>query len=137
MFCRGGEQYDPVTDHSFVLGWDGNNRPPHIIVNGDSLPQPLKLEFGKTHRLRFINIGPAGRMFFAMQRDSTPVAWKSRAKDGADLPVLLRVSGPSVVRLNVGETFDAEFDPPSRGEYRLTAGPLARKTAWVQRIIVR
>lgn len=132
-----GETYDPVTDHAFVVGWDGPKDPPKIVVNGDSLPPPLELRMGRTHRLRFVNIGPAGRMLFTMSRDSIPVTWKPRAKDGADLPPIWRVSGPSTVRINVGETFDAEFDPPSPGEYQLIVGPPKTKPMWVQRVIVR
>ena len=131
-----GEKYDTRIDHTFVLGWNGRIAG-HILVNGDSVAPPLELEFGKTHRLRFINIGPAGRMFFAMRRDSTPVAWIPRAKDGADLPMISRTAGAAIRRLNVGETFDAEFDPPARGEYRLTAGPPLAQMVWFQRIIVR
>jgi FtsP/CotA-like multicopper oxidase with cupredoxin domain len=129
------EKYDPRFDHSFVAGWDGDDD--HIIVNGDSLPQPLVMTAGKPHRLRFINIGPADRLFFAVRRDSTPVAWKPSAKDGADLPPGARISGPSIVRLNVGETFDAQFNPEERGEYLLTVGRPKSPLKWKQRIIVR
>ena len=130
------ENYDPKTDHSYVLGWNGSSKP-QIVVNGDSLPAPLEIERGKTHRFRFVNIAPAGRMFFAMRRDSIPVTWTPRAKDGADLPLGDRKVGPSIRRLNVGETFDAEFTPQTPGEYKLTAGPKGGPNFWVQRIIVR
>ena len=78
-----GQRYDPTTDHSFVMGWDGPGGLPNILVNGDSLPKPLEMKFGKSHRLRFINIGPADRIFFAVRRDTTTLTWKPRAKDGA------------------------------------------------------
>jgi FtsP/CotA-like multicopper oxidase with cupredoxin domain len=130
-----GQLYDPQFDHSYVVGWDGDDS--HLVVNGDSLPKPIEMEFGKPHRLRFININPADRVFFAVRRDSTPVVWKPRAKDGADLPARWQVAGPSIVRLNVGETFDAMFNPPARGEYLLTAGRPKTQMKWIQRIIVR
>jgi manganese oxidase len=132
-----GERYDPATDHSFVMGWDGPDGKPNILVNGDSLPKPVEMKFGKSHRMRFINIGPADRIFFAVRRDTTTLTWKPRAKDGADLPLRLHVPGPSIVRLNVGETFDADFDPPAPGEYRLTVGRPKTPMSWSQRIIVR
>jgi FtsP/CotA-like multicopper oxidase with cupredoxin domain len=132
-----GQRYDPTTDHAFVMGWDGPANVPNILVNGDSLPKPLEMKFGKSHRLRFINIGPADRIFFAVRRDTTTLTWKPRAKDGADLPSGWHVAGPSIVRLNVGETFDADFNPPAPGEYRLTVGRPKTPMAWSQRIIVR
>ena len=130
-----GQRYDPRFDHSFVAGWDGDDS--HIIVNGDSLPKPVELQFGKPHRMRFINIGPADRLWFAVRRDTIPVVWKPRAKDGADLPARWQVAGPSKVRLNVGETFDAFFDPPARGEYLLSVGRPKTQMKWTQKIIVR
>jgi len=129
------QRYDPRFDHSYVAGWDGDDA--HIVVNGDSLPKPIEMEYGKPHRLRFINLGPADRIMFAVRQDTTPVAWKPRAKDGADLPPDRQVAGSSRVRLNVGETFDAIFDPPARGEYLLTAGRPKTQMKWKQTIIVR
>jgi FtsP/CotA-like multicopper oxidase with cupredoxin domain len=119
------------------MGWDGPADVPNILVNGDSLPKPLEMKLGKSHRLRFINIGPADRIFFAVRRDTTTLTWKPRAKDGADLPPSWHVAGPSIVRLNVGETFDADFNPPAPGEYRLTVGRPKTPMSWYQRIIVR
>lgn len=130
------QKYDPSTDHAFVLGWDGD-KGDKFLVNGDSLPPPLEIEHGKTHRLRFINIAPADRIFFAVRRDSIPATWMPRAKDGYDLPIGNRKEGPAIRRLNVGETFDAEFTPQSPGEYRVTAGVKTAPYLWVQRIIVR
>ena len=130
-----GQKFDPLFDHSYVAGWNGDNE--HIVVNGDSVGRPMEMKFGQPHRLRFINIGPASRLWFAVRRDSTPVVWKPHAKDGADLPVARRVAGKSIVRLNVGETFDAMFNPVERGEYLITAGRPQTQMKWSQRIIVR
>ena len=130
------QKYDPSTDHTFVLGWDGD-KGDKFLVNGDSLPAPLEIEHGKTHRLRFVNIAPADRLLFALRRDSIPATWTPRAKDGYDLPVGNRKEGPAIRRLNVGETFDAEFSPKSPGEYKITVGVKAKPELWVQRVIVR
>lgn len=130
-----GQKYDPSVDHSFVAGWDGDDS--HIVINGDSAAKPIEMKFGATHRLRFINIGPADRLWFAIRQDTTPVEWKPRAKDAADLPPARQINGPSAVRLNVGETFDAMFDPPARGEYLLTVGRPKTRMTWKQKIIVR
>ena len=133
-----GQRFDPRTDHVFVVGWDGPRRvPPRIVVNDDSLPPPLDLAFGVSHRLRFINIGAAGRVIFALRRDSTFLKWRRLAKDGADLPSAAAIVTPSVQRLNVGEMFDAEFTPPERGEYFLTVGPPLAQMVYRRKIIVR
>jgi manganese oxidase len=133
-----GQRFDPRTDHVFVVGWDGPRRvPPRIVVNGESAPPPLDLAFGVSHRLRFINIGAAGRMIFALRRDSTVLKWRRLAKDGADLPPAAAIVTPSVQRLNVGEMFDAEFTPPERGEYLLTVGAPNAQLKYRRKIIVR
>ena len=132
-----GEKFDRSRDHVFTIGWDGVGGSPNIVINGDSILAPLEIEYGKTHRFRFVNIGPATRFTIAMRRDSIPVSWRPRAKDGADLPPAGRKPGPAITALNVGETFDAEFDPPARGEYRLTIGPPAAQALRTRRIIVR
>lgn len=133
-----GQRFDPRTDHVFVVGWDGPRRlPPRIVVNDDSLPPPLELAFGVSNRLRFINIGAAGRVIFALRRDSTFLKWRRLAKDGADLPPAAAIVTPSVQRLNVGEMFDAEFTPLERGEYLLTVGPPLAQMVYRRKIIVR
>ncbi len=116
------DKFDAETDHVFTLGWDGDSEPAKLMVNGDTTGLvPLVMKHGKTHRLRFINIGAAGGLMFAMRKDSTPVTWKPRAKDGADLPSSLRVMRPATRRLFTGETFDAEWTP-GPGEYVFTVG---------------
>jgi FtsP/CotA-like multicopper oxidase with cupredoxin domain len=130
-----GEKYDPATDHAFVFGINGPK--PRPMVNGDTISAPLEMKVGTTHRFRFINIAPAGRVFFALRQDTTPVTWTPRAKDGFDYPLANRKVGPAIRRMNVGETFDAEFTPQSPGEYRLTANPPKAPNVWVQKVIVR
>jgi manganese oxidase len=115
-----GEPFDPRTDHVFLVGWDGPEQPPNLVVNGTATPRPVTMEFGTTHRLRLINIGVAGIVRFALQRDTTLVAWKALAKDGADLPPSQATSRRAVQLIMVGETYDFEFDPPERGVYTLS-----------------
>ena len=114
-----GERFDPSRDHVIVAGWDGDVRPRRLVINGDSAPPPLVLARGQRHRFRFVNIGAAGFVRFSLNRDTTLVRWRAVAKDGADLPLATAVEGPSTVRLNVGETFDAAFDAREPGEYQL------------------
>ena len=114
-----GKPLDPRTDHVFIVGWDGPEQPPHIVVNGTATPPPVTMEFGATHRLRLINIGVGGIVRFALQRDTALVTWKAVAKDGADLPAAQATTRRAVQPIMVGETYDFEFNPPERGVYTL------------------
>ena len=135
-----GERFDPSRDHVIVAGWDGDVRPRRLLINGDSAPPPRVLARGQRHRLRFVNIGAAGFVRFSLKRDTTLMRWRAVAKDGADLPAA-RVDGPSSVRINVGETFDAVFDATEPGEYELshelTLRPGIAGVTRRQRVIVR
>jgi manganese oxidase len=133
-----GKRFDTRRDHLFVLGWDGETRLPtlpRLLVNGDSVAAPLELTAGKVHRLRFINIGPAGLVRFAIYRDTSLVSWRRLAKDGADLPSAQSIQVPSAQLMAVGETYDFEFKP-SPGRYRLAA-ELRGKPLWARVLLVR
>jgi FtsP/CotA-like multicopper oxidase with cupredoxin domain len=136
-----GERFDPSRDHVIVAGWDGDVRPRRLLINGDSAPPPLVLARGQRHRLRFVNIGAAGFVRFSLKQGTTLVRWRAVAKDGADLPAVATVDGPSSVRINVGETFDAVFDATEPGEYEmafdLTLRPGVPGASRRQRVIVR
>ena len=133
-----GQRFDPKTDHVFVAGWDGNlTEKPSIVINGDTAAAPIELAAGVPHRFRFINIGPAQRLVFAIRQDTTVIKWRRLAKDGADLPPAMAITSPSTRRLGVGEMFDAEFLPPSSGEYRLTIGMPNAQMKYSRKLIVR
>jgi FtsP/CotA-like multicopper oxidase with cupredoxin domain len=131
-----GRRFDPALDHLFVAGWDGDGEPPRVVVNGDSASPPLHLAGGRVHRFRFVNIGPALRLRFAIYRDTALVTWRRQAKDGADLPRHQAVMAPATEVLEVGETFDAELRL-DRGEYRLQAASVPAKPYYVRRLVVR
>lgn len=131
-----GQRFDPATDHIFIAGWDSDSLKLVTLINGDTAAAPLELAAGVRHRFRFINIGAAGRLIFAIRQDSTVMTWRRLAKDGADLPPLLAITSPASRRLGVGEMFDAEFLPPSPGEYRLTVGSPNRQMKYSRRLIV-
>jgi FtsP/CotA-like multicopper oxidase with cupredoxin domain len=131
-----GARFDPSRDHVFIGGWDGGAEPPHLLINGDSLPRvPLELEAGVPHRFRFINIGPAGGYWPSLRQDSTLQLWRHIAKDGADLPAARAVERPARFRIQVGETWDFEWTPRP-GEYTLALGD-RDKPEILQRIVVR
>jgi manganese oxidase len=133
-----GRRFDRRRDHLFVIGWDGETKPPtlpHLLINGDSLPGPLALDAGVVHRLRFVNIGPAGLIRIALLRDTSLVSWRRLAKDGAALPPNQAVRAPSAFRIAVGETYDFEFTPKA-GHYRLVA-EVRERPLWTRRLVAR
>ncbi|MGE0352148.1 MAG: multicopper oxidase domain-containing protein [Gemmatimonadales bacterium] len=130
-----GERFNPDIDHVFTAGWDGPDDPPSIVVNGDPDPGPLMLAAGRTHRMRFVNMGMAVRLRFAIYRDSSLSTWRAIAKDGADLPAWQARPGPSWLEISVGETADAAFTPPEAGEYRLEARA-GSHVFWSRKLVV-
>ena len=133
-----GERFDGRRDHVFVTGWDGETRFPapfHLIVNGDSTPGPYPLAAGVTHRLRLINIGPAGLIRYSILRDSALVTWRRLAKDGASLPPHQAVEGRSAQMMAVGETYDFEFKPAA-GTYRLVID-VRDQVRWSRELVAR
>ena len=135
-----GQRFDRTTDHVYVFGWDGPAEPPQMLVNGDSVLAPKTLAAGRKHRLRFVNIGPAPYVLVTLKRDTSLVEWRAVAKDGADLPPSQVAVRPATVMLNVGETYDFEFDAREPGEYTLSMDQLLRPRGAIprpQRLIVR
>ncbi len=130
-----GQRFDPATDHLYVGGWDGPEDPPHLLINGDSIPPALELAAGVPHRFRFVNIGVAGGYWPSLRREGNLLTWRSVAKDGADLPPALAIPRRAQFRIQVGETADFMWTPEP-GTYTLSLGTLVNP-AWVQRIIVR
>ncbi len=135
-----GQSYDPATDHTFILAWDlgsPDGEGIRFVLNGTADPAPAELEAGKTHRLRFINIAPAGAMRITLVADSTAaIPWTPVALDGADLPPALVRERPGQTRINVGETADFAFTPPAPGTYALLMGRPDRQLLR-QELIVR
>jgi FtsP/CotA-like multicopper oxidase with cupredoxin domain len=134
-----GKVFDPRTDHVHVLGWDSSkNSTVHFLVNGDSVTSPpIEMAVGETHRLRFINIGAAGRLPLSLKRDTTFAQWLPVAKDGADLPPAQRVAKRALQLVDVGETYDFEFSPTAPGEYVLSSPVDPKGGTWKRKIIVR
>ena len=119
-----GRAFDPATDHVFVIGWDGEQDDPatggpRVLVNGDSVPPPLRLAADKAHRLRFVNIGPAAAHTIRLRRDTTEVEWRRVAVDGADLAPSQATRVPARHRIAVGQTADFEVRL-APGSYRLS-----------------
>jgi FtsP/CotA-like multicopper oxidase with cupredoxin domain len=125
-----GEKWDPARDHVFVLGWHTPEEPPTLLLNGDSVPPPVTFAPGR-HRLRFVNIGPAGAPMFRLLQAGNLVTWTPLAKDGMTLLAHRQQPGRAAQRIAIGETFDAMWEA-TLGEYvlqiaRPAGGGIAQK----------
>lgn len=120
-----GTSYDPRRDHLFTIGWDGDAGDlSTIVVNGAQGEPPLTIAAGVPQRLRFVNIGVAGRVGLQLLRDGAPARWQVGAVDGADIPASVVAETPARRLLNVGMTFDAIFTPiPGRYDVLVLASP--------------
>ncbi|MBI1739955.1 MAG: hypothetical protein HYR57_03625, partial [Candidatus Koribacter versatilis] len=118
-----GESFDPEFDRVLVLSKAGPGaRAKPIWLNGSQSPDLGGLKAGQTYRIRIINILPGNPPIdVALKAAGTPVEWRPRAKDGADLPKGQRAVCPAQVTVSVGETYDFEFRPDKAGELTLEA----------------
>ncbi|MFN1834917.1 multicopper oxidase domain-containing protein [Balneola sp. MJW-20] len=133
------EVYDPETDHVYILQWrkDIPSGPGEVDVNGVTFDKPLQsmtTTAGMEHRLRLINIAPAGRIMLKVMKDSVEVPIQLWAKDGADVPASQQVMVTESQRIGVGETIDYYFKPTEPGEYQLMVGyndQASSKQTWI------
>jgi FtsP/CotA-like multicopper oxidase with cupredoxin domain len=112
-----GEVFDQEVDRVFALGGavrDGDYQ--GLTINGQLEPAPQTLRVGTEYRLRFINITPEATVQLVLARDGTPLHWRPLAKDGADLPPVLRRERAAELRFSAGETYDFSWTPTSPGE---------------------
>lgn len=133
-----GETFDPLRDHIYMVGWNGEGEtgPPFLVNDAFESPPELEVPAGP-HRFRLLNMGPAARLTYSLLRDGEPVTWRAQARDGAALPEHQRVEGEARLRINVGETADvtAELEP---GDYEMVVEhPQGAPRWYVQRIVVR
>jgi FtsP/CotA-like multicopper oxidase with cupredoxin domain len=117
-----GVSFDPDTDLIFMIGGAIDGDTMASTLNGRSAPPPRTLAAGTTYRLRFINILTADVVGVRMVTDSVPLTWTPVAKDGADLPAMLRQPTAATFRAGVGETFDFEWTPVERMDAKLVIG---------------
>jgi FtsP/CotA-like multicopper oxidase with cupredoxin domain len=115
------EVYNPKLDHYYILGW--KNPDPQtaeeLDLNGWDIIPVQTAKTGETHRLRLINIGPAGNGWISVTKDGEIIPIKTIAKDGADLPPWQQKDVEVTSRLYVGETADFAFTPTIPGIYEI------------------
>ena len=131
-----GTRFDASRDHLLVVGWDGPADPPHLLVNGDSLPAPKELAFGVHHRLRFVFIGAVGGEAFSLRSASGVVRWRTLARDGFELAPSKQRELPAEITGWAGQTYDFDFLPSARGRYELIIGD-PKAPSWTQVYWVR
>ena len=121
IVLRPGQRFDPETDKTIMIGLGGaDDMKSPLLLNGSAQPEPLQLNVGVKYRLRFINITPnnAG-LVVSLLAGSSPVRWRALAKDGADLPPAQVSEQEARQLISVGETYDFEFEPTTKGDLRL------------------
>ena len=108
-----GERFDESSDHVLVIGRGGPDRDAPAVVNGARDPQ-FVWKAGARHRIRIINITPGDILTVSLQGADGPVHWQPLTKDGAPVAADLRAPAPARQIIAVGETYDFEYQPPSR-----------------------
>lgn len=138
IVLRENEVYNPQKDHFYVVGWKDPN--PQSVqdvgLNGSFIQPTLYAHAGETHRLRLMNIEPAGDVNIYMQKDSTPVMIKFIAKDGTDMPAQQQRMVKESPFFGVGETADFLFKPETAGTYTLWISYGAVEFSWKQTWVV-
>jgi FtsP/CotA-like multicopper oxidase with cupredoxin domain len=119
-----GQQFDPATDVPVLVSSprDKEVESHAVLLNGSLAPAPIEVRAGVPYRVRLINITVARPgMRFELRQDTTLLAWRMIAKDGADVPVARRAPQLARQTISIGETYDFEFTPAAAGELRLEA----------------
>ena len=126
------ETFDPEKDHHYVVGWRSPNPQSRadLEINGDTVLAVQHATVGETHRIRLMNMGPAGQVLVKMLKEDVPVMLTYLAKDGAELPEVQQVALATSPRYGVGETADFAFTPSEPGHYELQVG--FRNNPWKQ-----
>jgi len=126
-----GAKYDSGVDQVFVIsGWGGprsadSKIPVSGLLNGSPQPTTLHWHVGKSYRVRFVNISSAMVGLLSVTGKDSPVEWRSRAKDGADLPAGQAVLQDAKLMMSPGETYDFEYEPSHPGPLKMEFKALA------------
>jgi len=109
-----GEVYDPSSDLTMMVGLLPNERGGSgRALNGARTPAPMRVQPGKTYRLRLINMLPAPRIHVQLAADSTVQLWRLVSKDGATSPPALTAPRPASLFIGVGEAYDFSWTAPA------------------------
>ena len=117
-----GEPLDPAMDTPVLVTTPNDSASARraVLINGEMEPAPLVLRAGLPHRLRLANITVARPgLRIELRRDTTLLAWRIVAKDGAAVPASRRAMRPARQPLSIGETMDVEYVPAAGSQARL------------------
>jgi FtsP/CotA-like multicopper oxidase with cupredoxin domain len=139
IVLRPGQTFDPETDKVVMIGLGGSHDSASpLLLNGSTQPEPLRLKAGLKYRFRLINITPNNpTLQVSLLAGSSPVRWRALAKDGADLPPAQALEQDARQVVFVGETFDFEFEPTTKGDLRLEVLRPGNRTLAVGEVQVR
>ncbi len=115
-----GEKFQPETDRIFIISRNGKRKEGQLLLNGASQLPAEQWHAGQQYRVRFINISANNTIKVALSQNSSPVSWRSLAKDGADLPEERAITGPASFVIAPGETYDFQVRPEREGDMELT-----------------
>jgi manganese oxidase len=110
--------FNPARDHVVLLATHGPGFTGRVAVNGRHEPEPLVLDAGAVHRLRFASIPSNERVEVSLVKRGadTTVAmqeWTLLAVDGADLAANQQRKVRATRRFGAGMTLDVAFTMPS------------------------
>ena len=118
------DRYDAATDLvvAFSSPVDSLDESRSVLINGRLDPLPLTVKLGTSHRIRLINITTARPgLRVELRRDTSVIAWRPLARDGAELPERRKISRPAKQPLTIGQTMDFEVTPREPGDMQLMA----------------
>jgi len=123
---------DTVEDHVFFIksARAGALASPEFEITGKQDPDTVVLRVGRRYRLRFIGLqvtNPNAAVTLTARpdsvrgnpRDTSIVEWRPVAKDAVELPEAERTLRSARQQITMGETYDYEFIPTKRGEFRI------------------
>jgi FtsP/CotA-like multicopper oxidase with cupredoxin domain len=111
-----GETYDTAANRLVMVASLFRHDTLHGVVNGRLDPAPIELRAGRTYRFRLFNIGDARTAFGLRRADSSAVAWRAVAKDGAELPPAQAVARTEPTMTGPGEIVDFELSAGAPGD---------------------
>ena len=135
IIVRDSALSDPTAEHLFFIkSARGSSASYPMEINGEVNPDTLVLRVGRRYRFRFVGLSvtsPNATVYLTARPDSSSanlrdtmlVQWRRLAKDGADLPERERTLGSAQQLISIGETYDFEFQPTTRGQLRLEVRP--------------
>lgn len=111
-----GETFDTAANRLVMIGGLFRNDSALGVVNGRLHPAPIELVARRPYRIRIFNIGDARTWLSLRRPDSSAVAWRLVAKDGAELPTPQVRAWPEPYLTAPGEIADFELTPSSPGD---------------------